>query len=65
LRAVEIKSGETLADDFFKGLDYFRKISGLPPENCYLVYGGTTNYARKSGRVMGWRSLPNVWKSRV
>jgi hypothetical protein len=63
LRAIEIKSGETLADDFFKGLDYFRKISGLPPENGYLVYGGTTNYARKSGRVMGWRSLPNVWES--
>ncbi len=27
-RAVEIKSGETLAPDFFKGLNFFRKISG-------------------------------------
>ena len=64
MRAVEIKSGETLADDFFRGLDYFRKISGLPPENAYLIYGGTKDYTRKSGRVIGWRNLPNLWESR-
>jgi len=60
-RAVEIKSGETLADNFFKGLRYFRKISGLPQENCYLIYGGTKDYARESGHVLGWRDMQGIF----
>ncbi len=60
-RAIEIKSGETIVPDFFKGLNYFQKISGLPADNCYLVYGGTKDYARDSGRVIGWRNMPRIF----
>ena len=59
-RAVEIKSGETLAPDFFKGLKFFSKISGLPPDNCYLIYGGTKGYARESGQVIGWKDMARI-----
>lgn len=60
-RAVEIKSGETLAADFFKGLEFFRKISGLSPDQCFLVYGGTTDYARESGQVVGWKHMTRIF----
>lgn len=60
LSAVEIKSGETIADDFFKGLRYFRKLSGIPPERCYLIYGGNKDYVRESGQVLSWRNIKYV-----
>jgi len=60
-RAVEIKSGETLAADLSKGLDFFRKISGLPADNCFLLYGGTKDYVRQSGRAVGWNHMSRLF----
>jgi uncharacterized protein len=60
-RAVEMKSGETLHADLFKGLDFFRKISGLPSDNCFLIYGGTKDYVRESGRVVGWKHMARIF----
>ncbi|MDY6830440.1 MAG: hypothetical protein SWC96_01120 [Thermodesulfobacteriota bacterium] len=61
LTAVEIKSAETLAEDFFKGLGYFKKLSGIPPEQCVLIYGGDKNYTRTAGRVLGWRHMTHLF----
>ena len=55
LRAVEIKSGETLHPDLFRGLRYFRTLSGLPEDHFYLVHGGSREQFRKDGQVLGWR----------
>jgi uncharacterized protein len=60
-RAVEMKSGETLHVDLFKGLDFFRKISGLSPNDCFLIYGGTKDYVRESGRVVGWKHMARIF----
>jgi hypothetical protein len=57
LKAVEIKSGETLNDAFFNGLQYFKKISALPSDCFFLIYGGSKNLSRKHGHVLGWRSI--------
>lgn len=38
LKAVEIKSGKTINQEFFKGLHYFQKI--VPEVESILVYGG-------------------------
>jgi hypothetical protein len=54
---VEIKSGETLNDAFFNGLQNFQKISDLSPDGCYLIYGGDKEYLRKHGQVLGWRGI--------
>ena len=59
-RVIEIKSGLTISDDFFKGLNYYRKLSGLPPENFYLVYGGKDKQTRSNGNVLGWTSVPDI-----
>lgn len=60
LRAVEIKSGETLNDNFFNGLKFFKKISSEPEDYFHLIYGGNKNQARKSGHVLGWRDIDRL-----
>jgi len=52
---VEIKSGKTVAADFFKGLNYYKKLSGA--ERGILVYGGTESYMRQGHRVLSWAQL--------
>jgi predicted AAA+ superfamily ATPase len=37
---VEVKSGATIADDFFKGLNYFSGSVSEAPYGCGLIYGG-------------------------
>lgn len=51
---VEVKSGQTVAGDFFDGLTYFRKITGNPGAPAALVYGGTQTYKRKGVTVYPW-----------
>lgn len=60
LRAVEIKSGETITDDFFKGLKYFQKISSEPEGQFHLLYGGEKDYSRKHGQVLSWRNIDKI-----
>lgn len=60
LKAVEIKSGETISSDFFKGLDYFGKLAGLPDENRFLIYGGLKNYQRTGAAVLSWKNFPEI-----
>ena len=62
LKAVEIKSAETLADDFFNGLKYFKKLSGIQADQCFLVYGGNKDYSRAFGTVLGWRHINQLLK---
>lgn len=51
---VEIKSGETVIDDFFKGLDYWRQLSGGLDSPAALVYGGEASYQRRGVAVYSW-----------
>lgn len=57
LTAIEVKAGETISTDFFKGLEYF---SGLVNGNLekILVYGGKHGQIRSNGiTVMPWNKL--------
>jgi predicted AAA+ superfamily ATPase len=60
LWAVEIKSGETLNEVFFKGLRYFKRLSSAPEKYFYLVYGGKRDFSRKHGQVLGWKSISKL-----
>jgi hypothetical protein len=57
LKAVEIKSGETIHPDFFSGLDYFRNLSLLSIEDLFLIYGGLKNYQRTVANVLSWKNI--------
>ena len=51
---VEIKSGATISEDFFKGLRSFSARLPAPPAACALVYGGTERHQRSDVSV--WRA---------
>jgi len=48
---IEIKAGKTISQDYFKGLNFFSKISKNPLKNNYLIYAGNDNQKRKYGNV--------------
>jgi hypothetical protein len=55
--AVEVKSGETIASDFFAGLDYWRaKLTALSV-TPWLVHGGTVRQDRERATVLPWDDL--------
>jgi predicted AAA+ superfamily ATPase len=58
LLPVEIKSGMTVSDDYFKGLRYFNKLSG--GSDGYVVYGGTDPQYRTEATVLGWKEMGKV-----
>lgn len=49
---VEIKSGRTIASDFFKELDFYCSLS--KEEGGILVTGSNESYTRKGHRIFGW-----------
>ena len=50
--AIEVKSGQTVASDFFKNLDKYGKLSGEP--GGVLVYGGDESFKRREHQVRAW-----------
>ena len=60
LSAVEIKSGQTVNRDFFKGLEYWRKLAGESAGPLWLVYGGESGQSRSGIGVVPWRELDGV-----
>lgn len=55
--AVEIKSGETVAADFFAGLDFWRTLVEDPEAPAALVIGGDRSYRRRGVQVYSWMEL--------
>ena len=54
---LEIKSGKTVSQDFFKGLRFWSRISGADSKQMYLVYAGLMDQTRKDGNVLSWKSF--------
>lgn len=55
LVAVEIKSGQTIAGDFFAGLNYWRSLEHQADSPAVLVYGGDSSHKRNGISVTSWR----------
>lgn len=55
--AVEIKSGETIASDFFSGLDYWRAKLTRQTITPWLIHGGTALQQREKATVLPWNDL--------
>lgn len=52
---VEIKSGQTVSGDFFKGLNYWRSLPEQADCSAALVYGGASSYIRSGTAVISWQ----------
>lgn len=64
ISALEIKSGETLSEDFFKNLTWFSKdrmnTENPLPVKSFLVYGGDQLQHRSTAQVLPWRDVRRV-----
>jgi uncharacterized protein len=59
LRAVEVKSGQTLASDWFGGLKKYDALHAGVNQTLLqktLVYGGDILHSRSGVQVLGWRA---------
>ena len=69
LEAVEIKSGATISEDFFKNLKIFSQRmedAGKPHRlQGHIVYGGDRSQKRSQAQVFSWRDLPRMFESGV
>ncbi len=52
---MEIKSGRTVAGDFFTQLDFFRDLAGC--KRGWLVYGGDEVYEKHDHQVCSWSRI--------
>lgn len=57
LQPIEIKSGQTLNRDFFKGLHRWLRLAGPAAVDPTLVYGGSAAAIHQGIRVVPWHSL--------
>jgi len=57
LLPIEIKSGQTIASDFFEGLHRFSSLAGNTVETAALVFGGTQEQTRHKISVYPWRNI--------
>jgi predicted AAA+ superfamily ATPase len=60
-KAIEIKAGTTIGEDFFNGLKYYQKISGIPVNELFLVYGGVQSQKRSQAKVVSWIQLDDLY----
>lgn len=57
--AIEIKSGSTVNNSMFRGLNYWQKLQ--PRSQCMLLYGGSTNeLLNERMSVIPWTEVANL-----
>jgi predicted AAA+ superfamily ATPase len=64
LHAIEIKSGQTVASDFFDHLDFWSAQMKGRRVKPWLIYGGEAAQRRERGTVVPWkgiRTLVDAW----
>lgn len=54
---VEIKSGETVAEDAFAGLRHWLRLADAPDSPAALIYGGTDSFRRSGVVATSWADL--------
>jgi uncharacterized protein len=58
---IEIKASHTFSLDFFRNLQYWKKISGDLSGNPIVIYGGTKDQNTKDGMLVGWQNMGNLF----
>lgn len=54
---IEIKSSQTINNEFFKGIEYWRKLIELPDSPAALIYGGQSTNIFKGTKILPWHIL--------
>lgn len=56
-KAIEIKSGATVSDNYFDNIKYWQKIIRLEQKNSYVIYGGAEDQKRTNAQVLSWKDF--------
>lgn len=51
----ELKSGQTIAPDFFKGLDFYKTLD--PAVAAHLIYAGPHSFTNRGNKILPWNSF--------
>ncbi|MBI4374095.1 MAG: DUF4143 domain-containing protein, partial [Deltaproteobacteria bacterium] len=62
IQSVEIKAGQTMASDYFKGLEFFGKLAKTKNQASYFVYAGTESRIQKGIRIFSYQTLPKLFE---
>ena len=57
---IEIKSGQTVTQDYFTGLKKWRTFAGASAGPAFVIYGGNESQKRSGVEVLPWRDLVNL-----
>jgi len=57
LSPMEIKSGQTINRDYFKGLNYWQQLAGETTGQAWLVYGGDSRQTRSNIHILPWNEI--------
>jgi len=57
---IEVKSGQTLASDFFKGIMQWRGLAGDKTKQAYLIYGGNQKQTRQGIHAIPWDAVASL-----
>lgn len=57
---VEIKSGQTLNSDYFRGLEHWLKMARPRHPRAWLIYGGSEDSQRDTTKILSWRYLAQM-----
>ena len=55
---VEIKSAETISPAFFRGLEFWGRLTGN--KTGYIVYGGTESISIKNKKIISWKEVSKL-----
>ena len=58
LLPVEIKSGATFRNDFFKQLEWFTEVADAPLKTPTVIYGGEEGRLLNGRNLLSWRNCP-------
>ncbi len=57
LSPLDIKSGQSITRDYFKGLAFWQRLAGTTAGKAWLVYGGDMRQIRSAASVLPWHEL--------
>ena len=60
--SIEIKLGQTVTQDFFKNLNYWKTLTKQKKISQFLIYGGDSTQQRNETKVLSWKNLSPVFK---
>lgn len=57
---VEMKSGFTFNQEFFRNLSYWNRMGGYAADNGYVIYAGDITRETGNGKLLSWKDFNQV-----